>query len=68
MDVLWRFRKMLTKLQTGSMADVPQDLLQEIRKLEDLLTVGTAKLKHITAHFVDELDKGLSIEGGSIVS
>ena len=50
------------------MADVPKDLLQEIRKLEDLLTVGTAKLKHITAHFVDELDKGLSIEGGSIVS
>ena len=68
MDVLWRFRKMLTKLQTGSMADVPQDLLQEIKKLEDLFTVETAKLKHITGHFVKELDQGLSVEGGSIVS
>ena len=50
------------------MADVPQDLLQEIKKLEDLFTVETAKLKHITGHFVKELDQGLSVEGGSIVS
>lgn len=50
----------------GSMADVPKDLLQEIKKLEELLTVDTAKLKQITKHFVSELDKGLSVEGGSI--
>ena len=28
----------------------------------------TAKLKEITHHFVSELDKGLSVAGGSIVS
>lgn len=42
------------------MADVPKDLLQEIKKLEELLTVDTAKLKQITKHFVSELDKGMS--------
>ncbi|KAI6085398.1 hexokinase [Hypoxylon rubiginosum] len=50
----------------GSMADVPKDLLGEIQKLEELFTVDTAKLKQITKHFVSELDKGLSVEGGSI--
>lgn len=48
------------------MADVPQDLLQEIKKLEDLFTVDTKKLKAITDHFISELDKGLTKEGGSI--
>lgn len=42
------------------MADVPKDLLDEIKKLEQLLTVDTAKLKQITKHFVSELDKGMS--------
>ena len=42
----------------GSMADVPKDLLQEIKRLEDLFTVDRAKLKAITNHFVSELDKG----------
>ncbi|KAK4955068.1 hexokinase [Elasticomyces elasticus] len=50
----------------GSMADIPKDLLQEIKRLEDLFTVDTAKLKAITSHFQDELAKGLSKEGGSI--
>lgn len=50
----------------GSFADVPKDLLAEIRRLEDLFMVDTAKLKAITEHFVSELDKGLSKEGGSI--
>ncbi|KAK5743851.1 hexokinase [Elasticomyces elasticus] len=50
----------------GSMADIPKDLLQEIKRLEDLFTVGTAKLKAITSHFQSELAKGLSKEGGSI--
>jgi hypothetical protein len=42
----------------GSMADVPKDLIQEIQKLEQLFTVDTARLKHITDHFVSELEKG----------
>lgn len=40
------------------MADVPKDLLTEIKKLEDLFTVDKAKLKEITTHFVSELEKG----------
>ncbi|RKF54204.1 Hexokinase [Golovinomyces cichoracearum] len=50
----------------GSMADVPRNLLAEINRLEEHFTVSTEKLKAITAHFVTELEKGLSIEGGSI--
>ncbi|KAK0893366.1 hexokinase [Friedmanniomyces endolithicus] len=50
----------------GSMADIPKDLLQEIKRLEDLFTVDTAKLKAIVEHFISELAKGLSVEGGSI--
>lgn len=48
------------------MADVPKDLLQEIERLERLFTIPKEKLKEITAHFVKELEKGLSVEGGSI--
>jgi hexokinase len=43
---------------TGSRADVPKDWIQEIRKLEELFTVDTARLKKITDHFVSELEKG----------
>ncbi|KAL2011910.1 hypothetical protein VTN00DRAFT_4628 [Thermoascus crustaceus] len=50
----------------GSMADVPKDLLQQIKELEDLFTVDTVKLKQIVDHFVKELEKGLSVEGGNI--
>lgn len=50
----------------GSMADVPKDLQDEIKRLEGLFAVDKAKLKMITDHFVSELDKGLSVEGGSI--
>ncbi|KAK8183361.1 hexokinase-domain-containing protein [Phyllosticta capitalensis] len=50
----------------GSMADVPKDLLQTIQHLESIFTVPTSKLKEITDHFVTELEKGLSKEGGSI--
>ncbi|EFX04000.1 hexokinase family protein [Grosmannia clavigera kw1407] len=42
------------------------DLKQEIEKLEQMFTVPGEKLKAITAHFVTELDKGLSVAGGSI--
>ena len=50
----------------GSMADVPKDLLGEIKQLEEAFTTDTAKLKAITKHFVSELEKGLTVEGGSI--
>ena len=40
------------------MADVPKDLLQEIKRLEELFTVDTKKLKGITEHFISELEKG----------
>ena len=42
----------------GTLADAPRDLVNEIRHLEELFTVGTAKLKEITNHFVNELTKG----------
>jgi hypothetical protein len=67
----------------GSMTTVPRDMLQEIKRLEELFIVPTEKLKEITTHFVSELIKGkciicvkliksniklgLSVEGGSIV-
>ncbi|CAK7218763.1 hexokinase [Sporothrix eucalyptigena] len=51
---------------TGHLADIPKDLKQEIANLERLFTVDQTKLKEITKHFVSELDKGLSVEGGSI--
>lgn len=43
---------------TGSMADVPKDLLEQIQELERLFTVDTAKLKEVMNHFVKELEKG----------
>lgn len=43
---------------TGSMADVPKDLLSEIQKLEEHFSVDTARLKKITKQFVSELEKG----------
>lgn len=42
------------------MADVPQDLLTQIKELERLFIVDQAKLKEITDHFVKELTKGMS--------
>ena len=49
------------------MADMPTDLKAQIDKLEEQFVVTTAKLKEISDHFVNELKKGLSEEGGSIV-
>jgi hexokinase len=51
----------------GSMADMPRDLKEQIERLEELFVVPTSKLNEITDHFVKELEKGLSKEGGSIV-
>ena len=50
----------------GSMSDVPQDLLAQIKKLEEIFSVDKAKLKEITTHFVKELEKGKS--SSSLVS
>lgn len=41
--------------------------MQQIERLEELFTCDTDMLKRITEHFVDELNKGLTKEGGSIV-
>lgn len=43
------------------MADVPKDLLGEIKRLEELFTVDKTKLKAITDHFISELEKGTLI-------
>lgn len=40
------------------MADMPEVLLAQIKKLEELFTVGKEKLQQITDHFVSELAKG----------
>lgn len=48
------------------MADVPQNLQDEIKRLEELFTVDKAKLKEITHHFISELRQGLTEEGGDI--
>ncbi|KAL2809277.1 hexokinase-domain-containing protein [Aspergillus granulosus] len=50
----------------GSMTDMPQDLLEQIKQFEEVFTVDTAKLKQIVDHFVKELTKGLTVEGGNI--
>ncbi|KAJ5757364.1 uncharacterized protein N7511_006058 [Penicillium nucicola] len=48
------------------MQGVPEELTQSLKQYEDWFLVGAEKLKEITAHFVEELAKGLSVEGGSI--
>lgn len=50
----------------GSMADVPQELLNEIHGYEGDFTVPSETLKAVTKHFITELDKGLSKKGGNI--
>jgi hexokinase len=42
------------------MADMPEDLLEQIKYLEKIFTVDQAKLKEVTNHFVRELEKGKS--------
>ncbi|EDN07130.1 hexokinase [Histoplasma mississippiense (nom. inval.)] len=50
----------------GSMADMPKDVLDQLKTLEELFTVDQEKLKQIVEHFIKELQKGLSVEGGNI--
>ena len=42
------------------MADVPEDLLDQIKHLEKVFSVDQTKLKEITTHFIKELEKGKS--------
>lgn len=46
---------------------MPTDLKGQIEKLEEAFTIPTAKLKEISEHFLNELKRGLSKEGGTIV-
>lgn len=50
----------------GTFTDVPQELLTELKNLEELLTITPETLIKITDHFITELDKGLSKKGGNI--
>ena len=42
------------------MADVPDDVIEQIKYLEKIFTVDQDKLKEVTNHFVKELEKGKS--------
>ena len=46
---------------SGSMADVPKDLLSQINRLEELFTIPTETLKKVTDDFVKELYQGADI-------
>ncbi|CCD26900.1 hexokinase 2 NDAI_0I03320 [Naumovozyma dairenensis CBS 421] len=50
----------------GSMADVPKELLEQLEELESVFHVSADQLKAVTKHFISELNKGLSKEGGNI--
>ncbi|CCD23666.1 uncharacterized protein NDAI_0B06350 [Naumovozyma dairenensis CBS 421] len=50
----------------GSMADVPQELLNELKTCEDIFTVSDETSRAVVKHFISELNKGLSKEGGNI--
>lgn len=50
----------------GTFTDVPEDLMKELHELEEMLTISPDTLKKVTDHFVGELEKGLSKEGGNI--
>lgn len=50
----------------GSMADIPRDLLTALGEIEDRFTADTPTLRKIVDHFIEELNKGLSKEGGNI--
>lgn len=42
------------------MQELPQNLLEHIKRFEEVFTVDTAQLKKIVKHFVSELEKGMS--------
>jgi hexokinase len=56
-------------ISTGSsVVDLPQNLQHQIQEYEETFTVSTETLKKVVDHFEKELEKGLSVEGGNIVS
>lgn len=40
----------------------------DLKEFEDWFTLESPQLKEITGHFIKELEKGLTVEGGNIVS
>ncbi|KUL91809.1 hypothetical protein ZTR_01330 [Talaromyces verruculosus] len=48
------------------LADIPTELTTELKRLEEMFIVDREKLKLITQHFVEELKKGLTDDGGDI--
>lgn len=48
----------ITNFYSGSFAEIPKSLKDEIKALEDQFVVPKEKLKAITDHFVKELEKG----------
>jgi hexokinase len=49
---------------TGSLAQIHADMAAQVKRLEELFTVSTEKLKEITEYFVSELERGLSAKDG----
>lgn len=47
---------------------VADHVVSDLRQYEDWFTIEPPTLKKITDHFVDELNEGLTMEGGNIVS
>jgi hexokinase len=47
---------------------IPEERIQSLKQNEEWFTIDTPALKRITEHCGNELDKGLSKDGGSIVS
>ncbi|XBW35361.1 hypothetical protein QEN19_000926 [Hanseniaspora menglaensis] len=50
----------------GSLIDVSDDLIHQMKGFETIFTVGGDKLKSIVKHFSSELEKGLTKKGGNI--
>lgn len=46
------------------MADLPQNLQEQIKEFEQTFTVDTAVLKKVVDHFVKELEKGVYYSDG----
>ena len=44
---------------------MPSKIVDEVKRLEELFTVSAEKLKEITAHFVSELERGMSPSGAA---
>lgn len=50
------------------LAGIPEEHTEFLKQYDDWFTIDTPELKRITDHFVKELNRGLSKEGGDIVS